>query len=217
MFPDFPSSLFPTRSKGVAFWAREERERRFLPQLMVLREARLGATQIVRFLFIARPTRIIQQRGKERRFRNKISSETGTRRWCKGSEQGKFLTYLNRAILPQRTPLTVHDTRNTWQVDKNSRIQLQSIASKHSTSARQFSKLPTNFSPSALRDSTHHAFPFSLLSSCVRARMQRIIPALTAASPSPFSFLQILLLLPDSSRATFDFSIRVETLLQFYR
>lgn len=75
--------------------------------------------------FIARPMRIIQQRGNETRFGNKMSRETGTRRWwkrAKVAEQGKFLTYLNRAILPKL--YTVDRPRNTWQVDKNSRIQV---------------------------------------------------------------------------------------------
>lgn len=145
--------------------------------------------------FIARPMRIIQQRGNETRFGNKMSRETGTRRWwkrAKVAEQGKFLTYLNRAILPKL--YTVDRPRNTWQVDKNSRIQVSGErrveTQQHST--RQFSKLPTNFSCSLLRSSS------SFFSSPIRA-VQRIIP--TFNQPFSFFFLQIFLPPSDSSWA----------------
>lgn len=142
--------------------------------------------------FIARPMRIIQQRGNETRFGNKMSRETGTRRWwkrAKVAEQGKFLTYLNRAILPKL--YTVDRPRNTWQVDKNSRIQVSrdhrvEIQNREGRNATTFHETIFETPDKFLLHFTPFIFPSSLFSSPIRA-VQQIILALT--SLSPFFFL----------------------------
>lgn len=126
---------------------------------------------------------------------------------AKVANKGNFL---RTWILPKL--LTVHVTPILEILGKLIRTHNfpESIASKfetervetqqHSASARQFSKLPTNFSSSALFRDSFITFSSPLPSSYIRTGIpvQRIIPA---ASLSPFSFSQILLLPSDSSWA----------------
>ena len=173
--------------------------------------------------FIARPMRIIQQRGNETRFGNKMSRETGTRRWwwkrAKVAEQGKFLTYLNRAILPKL--YTVDRPRNTWQVDKNSRIQISGerrveIRNREGRNATTFHETIFETPDKFLLRFTPFIFPSSLFSSPIRA-VQRIIPAFLPFSSCKSFFLRV-------TRAEHNvqlFLIRTKTsnfqLLRFYR
>lgn len=151
--------------------------------------------------FIARPMRIIQQRGNETRFGNKMSRETGTRRGNvqRWRNKGNFLRTWTERSSPNCTPLTVHEILGKLIRTHGYKFP-ESVASKFETervetqqhSTRQFSKLPTNFSCSLLRSSS------SFFSSPIRA-VQRIIP--TFNQPFSFFFLQIFLPPSDSSWA----------------
>lgn len=155
--------------------------------------------------FIARPMRIIQQRGNETRFGNKMSRETGTRRGNvqRWRNKGNFLRTWTEQSSPNCTPLTVHEILGKLIRTHGYKFP-ESVASKFETervetqqhSTRQFSKLPTNFSCALLRSSSLPLF-FLLLFEPFNELFQPFSLFLLA-NPSSFEWLEL--------NTTFNFS-----------
>lgn len=155
--------------------------------------------------FIARPMRIIQQRGNETRFGNKMSRETGTRRGNvqRWRNKGNFLRTWTERSSPNCTPLTVHEILGKLIRTHGYKFP-ESVASKFETervetqqhSTRQFSKLPTNFSCALLRSSFLPLF-FLLLFEPFNELFQPFSLFLLA-NPSSFEWLEL--------NTTFNFS-----------